>query len=253
MRFLLLLAVCTSLANAALSRVQQVVVTCTDATPPYTCDITVSSTSAGNLGVLLELGNPSSAHMTAISGGGSWTIASCHGTETGIYDYIGTVAYNTNLSAGVTTLSVTMGYNGNRFVFTEYSGNESGTWDLDGTCQSRSNQTATEHPTSDSITTTGTHDVIVTQIVIGSMLYGNSTVTGTGWTTPYTMFFPGPTFSVTQGAGDDAVDVAAGTYQATFTGYATRPYGSLTLAFSFTASGGGSSAPIKHRVTTGGS
>lgn len=235
MRKLFLLVLLALPCSATSTRVQQVLTTCTNSA---TCTFTGVTTTAGNLGVIQLAANYPLEHINSVSGAGTWVASgACPSQSTGT-GTSGDIAYVLSLSGGTSTITVTASnaYS-NAAIFTEYA-LSGATWTVDGACQTLNNQAATTHPTSPSITTTGADDVIVTVLATSGMHYGSSTVTGTGWTTPLTMFFPGPAFSNAATVGDDAVGVAAGTYQATFTNISST-FGSSLMAFTATSSGGG--------------
>ena len=226
-------AVSGSTGAGTIVRVQQVVPE-TGACSGNTCTVTVSPTTAGNLGVILFVGGSGGVSgIQSVSGGGTWTANNACLSSGGAPSQISDIAYNLNLTSGATTITVTArNLYAYYVVYAEYSG---GTWSLDGVCQTLNNQASTANPKSPSITTTGSKDLLVTVVDTAGMHYGSATVTGTGWASPFTMYMPGPAFDNSQAAGDDALNVGPGTYQATFTTFSGGSTFSSS-AFAFKAS-----------------
>lgn len=218
----------TSAAGVTISNIQRVSPTssvCVSAT----CTITVASTTAGNLGVVLATTGDHTTYISSVSGGGTWTANGACAAASTVQDGMSDIAYNLNLTGGATTITVTASSNYPGYVaYAEYHG---GTWTLDGACASAANVAASLTASSPPVTTTGAKDLIVTAIDIDYQHYSTQTVTGTGWTNPFDIFLPGPAFSNTNGVGNDALNVSAGTYQMSVTQNSSMGYSSSALAF----------------------
>ena len=211
----------TTITRVAVSR-NSADVSCTPS-----CSVTVASTGAGHLLVLVYLAYEHyNAHLSSVSNGGTWVVPSgCYAQNTS-QSAAGDIAYSLSSSSGTTSLSITLSANNaaSQFAMYEYSG---GTFSLDGACGKLDNQAAAAHQLSPSMTTTASNDVIVTGLYTTNIHYGSLAATGTGWTTP-ALGLPTSTALV---AVTDALTVAAGTYQASFSGYATDGYASSASAF----------------------
>jgi hypothetical protein len=239
MRFLAGLLLAGTLAWGTIAPVQVVNGTSSSCSAGA-CTLTVAATTAGNLGVVFLSATNTSTKISSVSGGGTWVAnGACKTTSSA---QAADLAYITSLTGGVTSLTITAS---NTYVnavsFAEYSA--SGTWSFES-CTLLANQSSTSHPTSPSVTTTGTSDLIVTVLATTGMHYGNTTVTGAGWTTPCPILLPGPALTNAQSAGDHALNVAPGSYQATFTGYSGgATFGAAAIVFSVTGGAGTTFVP----------
>jgi hypothetical protein len=194
-----------------------------------TCSITVPSTTSGNLLVFTSVNADSATALLTPSGGGTWVTCS-YATTTPIPETVA-IYYVLSATGGTTSISLSASYEDYYGIaYTEYAG---GTFTLDGACQHTSGG-ATATPLSPSLTTAGAKDVLVT--VLGSVYidYGApaTTVSGAGWTSPLQTYLWLNKFAPGNAVGifDDGLNVAAGTYQATFNA-SPEPYLSIGAAF----------------------
>lgn len=172
---------------------------------PFTT--TLSNTAAGNAIVVIV--NSHSATGTAVSDGVntySSTSQCANGSDQVQFFYVLSGAGN----SGTLTITVSFSTGNNIYANAREYHTTSGTFSLDASaCTTSPSSTST--PSSDSITTTGTLDVLA-----GAMTDFNATSggCGTGWTTNCT----GNTnqSSIVDEQGDD-IGVSAGTYSAKFT------------------------------------
>jgi hypothetical protein len=178
-----------------------------------TCTLTISSTTAGDVGVLSYSDfTGASVHISSVSGGGTWVAAgACEASDTAGGDYTDQ-AYILSLTGSTTSISVTLSASdaGADLQFNEYH-RSSGSWTLDGSCGAVSNPTAANPTNTASMTVgSGNTDVIVAVLEPASNYCSGRAVGGTGWTTPI-LDVGGTTAS----AFIDAVQVTSGTYQGT--------------------------------------
>jgi hypothetical protein len=233
MRRLILGAMLTLPCCGAITRVQQIVPTAKCVSGP--CTVNIAATEAGNLGVLMSLNEfaGNNVRIVDVTGGGAWVANGACKTQGSGDGGVVDIAYNLSLAAGTTSLTVNLNYfgsGGNYLMFVEYRPSSPGApWSLDGAC---GHITGTSiNPTTPTMVTSGANSVIVAVVGTASMNYGNTNVSGAGWTTPYTMFWPGPALPNTRGCGDDALNVPPGTYQATFNNGYSKNFASSALAF----------------------
>jgi hypothetical protein len=145
------------------------------------CSITVSATGTGHVGILNATDvNGASLTILSVSGGGTWTApAGCVLNSASV----GTTmcAYNTNLSSGATTITVTWSSTStsanDKLAYYEYSySGSSVSFDNAGTVS----RTATLTPTGVTPSLTGSNDVIVQGIAMANGVVSSQTVYGNG-------------------------------------------------------------------------
>ncbi len=122
-------------------------------------------------------------------------------------------AWAVSLTGSVTSITPTLSVAdaAAEFIFVEYKPSQAETFADDGTCQVLDQGTATAFPLTPSYTTTQPLDVLISAIIPDKSIEASATVTGTGWTTPIFICAGG------YAAVDDALNIVAGTYQATLT------------------------------------
>lgn len=161
------------------------------------CNITVSSTGTGHVGVVsafLRIGD----HITSVSGGGTWTLCAASGCNKNHTD----MAYNLLTSSGATTITVNFSASQTTpdvaVEFCEYSTTAGPPLlDVIGTVGSCSGNACSGL----ALTLTGTNDVITQTITNGSATI--SAISGT-YTNPF------DTYKTGNGALGGAINIASG-------------------------------------------
>lgn len=206
--FLMLLASALT-ADATLTYVQSPQ-TSSCSTSSATCAITVTSTGGGDVGVMLvDYGASTSKTISSMScGANAWTR-----NPTGTGQFLSAasggaaLAYNLNLSAGVTSCSVTMSgipAFGWDLQFWEYR--HAGAVSLDS-ANGKTISTAQTNPTGIAFTLTGTNDVIVQQMVFTAspsainLSYGHLNTSQAGADLENTTTGTAPTWTAASGTG----------------------------------------------------
>lgn len=180
-KFILFLYILASpLAHATFTMVQNPAFSC-GASP---CTITISSTAANHLGVLIVLNDNGNAadYLASVSGGGTWTVpAGCQNLGNAGSTSCG---YNLSLTAGVTSLVLTFNVNtGYEVQYWEYSSGDTFLLDTTGTIV---DNTGSANPWPGvALTLSGSNDVIVqgevnfnSRAITVSSPYGNLTSFG---------------------------------------------------------------------------
>ena len=196
-----------------------------------TCSLTVTSTGSGHLGVIAYYSQSISGsfpfYISSVSGGGAWVSNGACRVQDTVTGTSVDLAYVLATTSGTTSISVTLTNNDSNATFAFYEYSAASSFSL-GACTTLASQPSSANPTSPSFTTSATNSVGVTVLATVGIGYGTTTVTGTGCTTPYRVGLP----TIPQSATDDILNVAAGTYQCTFTGYAGgETYASAVLSF----------------------
>ena len=187
---------------------------------PAICTLTVSTMCASTpcIGIIYASNNGNgSQYITSVSGGGGTWISNglCPSTDNHGDQYQGEwvdMAYNLSLTSG-SSVAITINWSGNygngNFGYAEYT--YTGSAPTFGGCVTLGTTSSGPY-VSPSVTTTGSSSLIVTIEADNGRFISGNTVSGTGWTSPTTPI----TLNSGYQPGDDALNVAAGTYQVTY-------------------------------------
>ena len=188
-----------------------------------TCTVTITS-STGQLGVLaynLEAGTQGKG-FSSITGGGTWSTSAgaCISQDNNSGNTVD-IAYNLNLTAGTTSVSVTLQANDSSATFVYYEASiPRGSFGLAAGCQVTNSPSAAEPNYTPSIMTGYVNNVVLAFLSADHAYCTNATVssvggTASGWTTPILAGTNTPGTGANVGSSiEDALNVGPGTYQA---------------------------------------
>jgi len=204
--------------------------TATNCSP--TCSVnTPASTKTGDLLIVQYAANnaPAGTKIASVGGDGTWHAnGACLSQTSGVGG--DDLAYNLSASSnGATSLSITLSANDPGASIEIYRYEGSGTYALDGSCQTLSNQSTTTNPLTASITTSAAADLVFSAVTTDNIPAPGvvTALHGNGWTP--NIFVGGLKSGST--IAEDARSVAPATYQAQFVASPTGTYNSSTLAF----------------------
>lgn len=167
-RLILFLLLLSSPAWATISVTQHLISSSNCGATSQTCNLTITSTTAGNLGFASIHIGVATEFITSISGGGTWVApGGCQGVDTGAAKAT-SCAYNLTLTGGTTSITVTRTSTTNagtwRVYFAEiHTDLTGGSFTLDtnaGAVGNRDQSTSVTNPAGVALTLNGANDAL---------------------------------------------------------------------------------------------